>query len=155
MGWLAAGFSALIYPPRFGGRQGLLGDGEVCGSAVGTPPPSSRIESAGMMAAVLGHTVMQRPESKGKPNPKALDSFGLGLHLANFSRGVAKSDEAPLGRLEPPLVDLQRLDLGLQRRRRDAEPNRRPEGSRHASFALEQGRFDDVPFLARERGGRL
>jgi hypothetical protein len=29
-----------------------------------------------MMAAVLGHTVMPRPESKGKANPKALDSFG-------------------------------------------------------------------------------
>src|SRR4029450_3078663 len=141
MGCVSAGFSALIYPPRFGGRQGLLGDGEVCGSAAGPPPASSRIESAGMMAAVLGHTVMQRPESKGKANPKALDSFGLGLHLANFSRGVAKSDEAPLGRLEPPLVDLQRLDLGLQRRRRDAEPHRRPAMSRPRPVPLAQGGF--------------
>src|SRR4029453_17657699 len=121
-----------MYPPRVGGRQGLPGDGEVSGSAAGTPLLRSRIESAGIMAAVVGHTVMPRPESKGKANPKALDSFGWGLHLANFSRGIAKSDEGPLGRLEPPLVDLQRLDLGLQCRRRDAEPSRRPEGSRHA-----------------------
>src|SRR5215470_20041509 len=50
-----------------------------------------------------------------------------------------------LGRFEAALVDLQRLDLRLQRRGRDAQAPRGAEGPRHPAFGLHQRLLDGVP----------
>ena len=52
---------------------------------------------------------------------------------------------------EAPLVDLQSLDLRLQRRRRHTESRRGAEWSGHSALAFRERRLDGVLFVVRQR----
>src|SRR5258705_4100527 len=56
-------------------------------------------------------------------------------------------------RLEAPLVDVQSLDLRLQRRGRHPEPPRGAERPGHAALALRERRLDGALFVGRQRAG--
>src|SRR5262249_15843789 len=58
---------------------------------------------------------------------------------------------ARLRGLEAPLVDLERLDLRLERGRRHTEPRRRTERSGHPALALPERGLDGVLPVRRER----
>src|SRR5439155_4343268 len=72
-------------------------------------------------------------------------------------RQTTAADRPPrqlqLPRFEAPLVDVQSLDLRLQRRRRDTEPPGGAEGPGHAALAVLERRLDGVPFVGRQRAG--
>ena len=52
--------------------------------------------------------------------------------IANVPRQISNETAGRLSRLEAPLVDLQRLELRLQRGGRHAEPSSGAEGAGHA-----------------------
>src|SRR5437867_9569683 len=75
------------------------------------------------------------------------------MQFANFSRSVANETYGRLPGFEGPLVDLQRLDLRLECRRRHAEPPRGTERSGHAALAFTESSLDGVLFVGRQRAG--
>src|SRR5258705_7202344 len=65
----------------------------------------------------------------------------------------SRKPDGGLPRLEAPLVDLQRLDLRLQRRGGHPEPPRGAERPGHAALAVLERRLDGVLFVGRPRAG--
>src|SRR5207253_10772710 len=68
------------------------------------------------------------------------------MQFTNFSRSVANETYGRLPGFEGPLVDLQRLDLRLECRRRHAEPPRGTERPGHAALAFTERSLDGVLF---------
>src|SRR5258705_9214624 len=87
-------------------------------------------------------------QSKVRAKPKQRFLFETAIPVANLSRRIAT-----LPRLEAPLVDVQSLDLRLQRRRRHPEPPGGAEGPGHATLAVLERRLDGVLFVGRQRAG--
>ena len=89
-------------------------------------------------------SLARRASVASTPNA-AVETAGCRRSLGIPSRRL----DGGLPRLEAPLVDLQHLDLRLERRGRHPEPPGCAEGPGHAALASRERRLDGVLFVGR------